>query len=70
MGRAGHEHSRLAPPKIPISTSGGAKSDARDAPKPVRDPDLDKIMDAWPDLPAHIKAAIKALIQTHKAEKK
>ena len=31
-------------------------------------PDLAKIMEAWPELPEHIKTAIKALIQTHKVE--
>ena len=30
--------------------------------------DLAEIVAAWPELPEHIKAAIKALIQTHKAE--
>jgi hypothetical protein len=34
------------------------------------DPDLLQFIEAWPDLPDHIKAAVKALIQTHKAEKK
>jgi len=33
-------------------------------------PDLAAIAKAWPDLPEHIKQAIKALIQTHEAEKK
>ena len=33
------------------------------------DPDLEELKQSWPELPEHIKAAIKALIQTHKAEK-
>ena len=34
------------------------------------DPDLKLILQRWPELPEHIKAAIKALVQTHKTEKK
>jgi hypothetical protein len=43
---------------------GGAKSDAHDAPKAPKDPDLDIVLQAWPELPKHIKAAVMALIQT------
>ena len=32
--------------------------------------DLAEIVAVWPELPEHIKAAIKALIRTHNTEKK
>jgi len=32
------------------------------------DPDLEEIVRIWPGLPEHIKAAIKALVQTHEHE--
>jgi hypothetical protein len=35
-----------------------------------KDPDLSMVIEHWPDLPGHIKAAIKALIQTNNTEKK
>jgi len=33
------------------------------------DLDLRLVVEKWPELPEHIKAAIKALVQTHKSEK-
>jgi hypothetical protein len=33
-------------------------------------PDLAQVVKAWPGLPERTKAAVKALIQTHKADKK
>jgi len=70
MGDAGIEHPSVVQSKTPISTSDGAKSDAHNAQKPIQDPDLAIIVERWPNLPEHIKAAIKALIHTqNKGEK-
>jgi hypothetical protein len=66
MGPVGLEHPPVTTSKTPILEGGGAKSDAHDAPEAPKDPDLDIVVKSWPELPGHIKAAIKALIQTQK----
>jgi len=33
-------------------------------------PELRELVNFWPDLPEYIKAAIKALLQPHRAEQK
>ena len=78
MGEAGLEHPPLEQSKTAISTSGGAESDAPSAPNSPQTPqdtselpsDLAEIVAVWPELPEHIKAAIKALTQTHNTENK
>ena len=70
MPGTGVELSGIKPSKIPISTKSGAKCGAHDAPKPIKDPELAKIVESWPGLPEHIKAAIKALVKTNKSETK
>ena len=46
------------------------KDNPKTAQNQVKDPDLAMVVERWPDLPEHIKAAIKALIQTNSTEKK
>ena len=74
MGDAGLEPAPLEHTKTAISRGSGAESGAPDAPTPPKqaktDPselpsDLVEIVAVWPELPEHIKAAIKALITTH-----
>ena len=43
-----------------------AKSDAFLTKNPEIEPDLAKIMEAWPTLPGHIRKAILALVETSK----
>jgi hypothetical protein len=69
MGRVGFKHSPVTVLKTPILEVGGAKSGARCALEASKDPDIDKAVDAWPEIPTHIKAAIKTLVQTYKTEK-
>jgi hypothetical protein len=69
MGDIGPEHSPLALSKTAISAESGAKSDAHDAPSPIHDPDLTQIVAVWQQLPEHIKAAIKALVNTQNGSK-
>ena len=47
--------------KAPKSKVFGAKSNQIP-------PELTSIVEAWPELPDHIKAAIKAPVQTHSRE--
>ena len=63
----GIEQSALKGSKTAISKKGGAKCGALQS---KNDPDLQLIIDRWPELPGHIKAAIKALVHAHTAEKK
>jgi hypothetical protein len=68
MGDTGHEHPPLEQSKTAISTSGSVKSDAPNAPnapQTPQDPDLALVVERWPNLPEHIKTAIKALVKTH-----
>jgi hypothetical protein len=65
VGGAGLEHTAFLPPKTAISPSEGAQSGALESEKPPADLDLALIVDRWPDLPAHIRQAVLALVRAH-----
>jgi len=65
MVAAGLEHPPLEHSKTAISTSGGAKSGAPDAPNAPHDPDLVLVVERWPELPAPVKAGILAMVQAY-----
>jgi len=66
IGDTGLEHPPLALTKSAISAGGGAKSGAHDAPKPISNPELESVIEAWPTLPEHIKVTIKTLVKSFK----
>jgi hypothetical protein len=70
MGRVGFEHPSLKPSKTSVSTDDGAKSGAHRAPSHVEEANVAEVVAVWAELPGHIKAAVNALIQTHKTETK
>jgi hypothetical protein len=43
---------------------------AKNCPKDKPCPDLQQVISAWPNLPEHIRQAIKALVNTHRKETK
>jgi len=52
-----------------LSANKLQKSQEATLPKNCQNPpDLQQIINAWPELPEHIKAAIKTLVQSHKTE--
>ena len=63
----GIEQSLLKHSKTAIPKKSGAKYGALDY---KNDADLTLVLKAWPTLPEQIKAAIRTLIQTHKAGEK
>lgn len=65
MGDTGLEHPGLTPPITPISGKPCAESGALDNQSPPSDPDLNRLNQAWPDLPEHIKQQINGLVRSH-----
>lgn len=47
----------------PISQTGGARSGALEAISAPIDPDLQRLLDAWPTLPDPIKVGIIAMVR-------
>ncbi len=62
--QAGASSDKSGELRNPTKTSG-AESGANSTDLPRTDPDLAKVIEAWPALPEHLKAAIKALVQAH-----
>jgi hypothetical protein len=72
LGVTGLEHPPESPGKTAFSESRDAESDAPRAPEPVADdlpattgdPDLRRVVEAWPTLSEAIRRAVMALIGT------
>ena len=67
MGRTGLEHIAKTPEKTVVSHSGGAESGAVvDEIEPI-EPDLQLIIEAWPQLPDDLRKAILAIVEAAKS---
>jgi hypothetical protein len=60
----GIEHPSLSLSKTPVSEAPSAESGAANGENTPLDPDLAKIVAAWPKLPDHVKAAVLALARS------
>jgi hypothetical protein len=63
MGRTGREHLANSSATAHISGEPEAKGEAVQPPKPPVDPDLARLVEAWPALPAALKAGILAMVK-------
>jgi hypothetical protein len=63
IAEQGFEHPPNSSEKPWIQEQGGAESGARNAREEQLDPDLAAIVNAWPELPAAIRAGILAMIR-------
>jgi hypothetical protein len=73
LGRVGFEHTLLTPSKTPITESDSAKSGAHDAPNAsnfTKYPDLQLVVNSWPNLPEHIRQTIKMLVEMDRKQEK
>jgi len=61
VGPPGHEHTPLAGSKTAISGEGGAKSDARRSADAAHDPNLARLIGAWPKLSKTVRREILRL---------
>ena len=67
MGRAGSEHPPKTTDNSHVSPQSGTDSGTPHAEKPQLPPDLAELVNAWPTLPAALKAGILAMVKAAKA---
>jgi hypothetical protein len=60
----GIEQTAFSPPKTLISQTDSTKSGTLNNHFIEKYPELQEIISAWPELPEHIKTAIKALVES------
>jgi hypothetical protein len=53
-----------APARLSPQLAPGPEITLADGPAAPTDPDLARVVSAWPDLPPHIRAAVLALVDT------
>ncbi len=63
VGLRGVEQPPETPKKMRVSILSGAESGALDARKVESQPDLAMVIEAWPNLPAAIRAGILAIVR-------
>jgi len=66
MPPEGLEHLSISSDKMPVPESGGAESGALSVPERPIDPDLQRLIDAWPTLPEAVKVGIVAMVEAAK----
>ena len=59
----GLEPGQETPEKTTVSEAGGAECGAQRAPEGQFEPDLQRLIDAWPTLPDALKTGIAAMVE-------